>query len=307
MGVTFGSEKNLKKFLKFPPKTSRRTFSKQKVHFDIHHFTSPTVNDEHIDHVAEQIGADVWSPRETSSSTSISESVVRTRIVIDTSVLIADPGCLHSFPGCDIVIPLTVIEELDGLKGRPDDVGRSARTALRSIEDLRKKAGGSLASPTRVHDGPDSGTVQIEVNGVQRNLLVEHGLDPDVPDNRIIGAALGQARISPTRMISNDAALRIKAAHMGLIAEEHQPVGAGADSRPMGWTTFDTTNSQIDSLYRSGGIEVSEVAGATQLVDNNFAVLRSGSQSALARCSDNELKLLAQFAHLFQRIVYIIF
>jgi PhoH-like ATPase len=127
-------------------------------------------------------------------------------------------------------------------------------------------------------------------------LLVEHGLDPDVPDNRIIGAALGQARISPTRMISNDAALRIKAAHMGLIAEEHQPVGASADSRPVGWTTFDTTNTQIDSLYRRGGIEVSEITGATSLVDNNFAVLRSGSQSALARCNDNELKLLAQTA-----------
>ena len=41
---------------------------------------------------------------------------------------------------------------------------------------------------------------------------------------------------------------------------------------------------------------MSEVAGATSLVDNNFAVLRSGSQSALARCNDNELKLLAQNA-----------
>ena len=68
---------------------------------------------------------------------------VRTRIVLDTSVLIADPGCLHSFPGCDVVIPLTVVEELDGLKSRADDVGRSARTALRTIEDLRRRAGGS--------------------------------------------------------------------------------------------------------------------------------------------------------------------
>ena len=133
-----------------------------------------------------------------------SQTETATRVVLDTSVLVADPSCIHNFASCDVVIPLTVIEELDGLKTRMDDVGRSARTALRSIEDLRKKAGGSLASPTRVHDGADSGTVQIEVNGVQRNLLVEHGLDPDVPDNRIIGAALGQARISPTRMISNE-------------------------------------------------------------------------------------------------------
>jgi PhoH-like ATPase len=163
---------------------------------------------------------------------------VATRIVLDTSVLVADPACIHSFPGCDVVIPLTVIEELDSLKTRMDDVGRSARTALRTIEDLRRKAGGSLATPAPVNDDPNGGTLQIEINGIQRHLLVEHGLDPEVPDNRIIGAALGQARTSPTRMISNDAALRIKAAHMGLTADEHQPVGTSMTTRPMGWTTI---------------------------------------------------------------------
>ena len=59
----------------------------------------------------------------------------RVRIVIDTSVLIADPSSLMSFPHSEVVIPLTVIEELDGLKTRADDVGRAARTALRTIED----------------------------------------------------------------------------------------------------------------------------------------------------------------------------
>jgi PhoH-like ATPase len=190
------------------------------------------------------------------------------------------------------VIPLTVVEELDGLKTRMDDVGRSARTALRTIEDLRKKAGGSLAEPMRVHHEPDYGTVQIEVNGIQRHLLIEHGLDPEIPDNRIIGAALGQARVAPTRMISNDAALRIKAAHLGLQAEEHQPVGAGQSTRPMGWVTIDTSVENIDSLYSSGGIEVSSLNTPGPFVENNFAVVRSGSQSALTRCVNNELKVL---------------
>ena len=217
-----------------------------------------------------------------------------TRVVLDTSVLVADPACLFTYVGCDVVIPLTVVEELDGLKTRMDDVGRSARTALRTIEELRRKAGGSLATPVAVHDTPEGGTVQIEVNGIQRHLLIEHGLDPEIPDNRIIGAALGQMRTSPTRMISNDAALRIKAAHMGLIAEEHQPVGAAVASRPMGWTSIDTTVEHIDSLYKRGGVEMVSVVGTTALVDNNFAVLRSGSQSALTRCNDNELKLLSQ-------------
>ena len=54
---------------------------------------------------------------------------------------------LLDFAGVDVVIPLTVIEELDGLKTRLDDVGRAARTALRTIEELRVRAGGSLAEP----------------------------------------------------------------------------------------------------------------------------------------------------------------
>jgi hypothetical protein len=47
------------------------------------------------------------------------EGGVRTRVVLDTSVLVGDPNCLHGFAGVDVVIPFTVIEELDGLKTRP--------------------------------------------------------------------------------------------------------------------------------------------------------------------------------------------
>jgi PhoH-like ATPase len=293
MGVTFSSEKNFKKILKFLSKTPHRTFLKQKVHFEIHHFASRAVNDEGIDHVAEQIGADAWSPRETPSSTSHSESVVRTRIVIDTSVLIADPGCLHSFPGCDIVIPLTVIEELDGLKSRPDDVGRSARTALRTIEDLRKGAGGSIHEPIPLNSEPGGATIHIEVNGIQRDRLIENGLNPEIPDNRIIGAALGQSRFAPTQVISNDAGLRIKAAHLGLVAAEHQPVGRAAHSRPMGWFTLDVSSEIVNSLYNNGEVPTDSFGAEADLVVNEFAVVRSGSQSALVRCNGEMTELLS--------------
>ena len=141
-------------------------------------------------------------------------------MVLDTSVLVADPSCISSFVGADVVIPLTVIEELDGLKSRVDDAGRAARTALRTLEELRVNAGGSLADATQVGDGTSEITVKIEINGVQKHLLIEHGLDPSLPDNRIIGAALGQQMYGPTCVVSNDAALRIKAAHLGLQAED---------------------------------------------------------------------------------------
>jgi PhoH-like ATPase len=217
----------------------------------------------------------------------------QTRLVIDTSVLIADPHCLGSFGEAALVIPLTVVEELDSLKTRPDDVGRAARTALRAIEDLRIKHGGSLAEPVSV----GSGTVQIEINGVQKHLLVEHGLDPHLPDNRIIGAALGQTGIGPTVMVSNDAALRIKAAHLGVGAAEHQPTKRARSERPMGWCVITTSYEVIDCLYAAGAVDVAAVPGSADehdapLTENEFAVLRSGSQSALTRRIGGELVLL---------------
>jgi len=249
----------------------------------------------------------------------------RTRVVLDTSVLIADPNCLSAYPNCAIVIPLTVVEELDGLKSRPDDVGRAARAALRLLEDIRQSAGGSLAQPVRLGgDGAteDSGeidldsdrigspslrapgfadferqdhaTVQIELNGIQRHLLIEHGLEVDKPDNRIIGAALGQAVQCPTKLVSNDAALRLKAAHLGLEAHEHRIAGRAGHSRPLGWTTIDCSHDIIDGVYEGEQTRSVDVAPPHVLAENSFAVLRSGSQSALVRSVGGDLALLSQ-------------
>ena len=228
--------------------------------------------------------------------TDLPEGGVRTRVVLDTSVLVGDPGCLDGFGGCDVVIPFTVIEELDGLKTRPDDVGRAARTALRTIEEHRVRAGGSLATPVTIGDPSASGTLQVEINGVQRHILVEHGLDPALPDNRIIGAALGQAMHAPTRMVSNDAALRIKAAHLGLIAEEHHPAGRRAATRDAGWLTLEADAEVIDTAYAAGAVDAASMPAARPLRENGFAVIRSGSQSALVRRVDDELVLLPHTA-----------
>jgi PhoH-like ATPase len=219
--------------------------------------------------------------------------VVRARVVLDTSVLIADPACVTSFDDVDVVVPLIVVEELDGLKTRPDDVGRAARSALRAIEELRVRHGGSLAEPVPV--GRDS-SLQIELNGVQKHLLVEHGLDPDGADNRIIGAALGQAERGPTTMLSNDAALRIKAAHLGVAAAAHQPTRSSTTTQACGWSTVETAHEIIDCLYAAGALAADAVEAAATVGENEFAVLRAGSQSALTRRVGDDLRLLAHAA-----------
>ncbi len=230
-------------------------------------------------------------------------AALRTRLVLDTSVLIADPACVVEFVDADVVVPLTVVEELDGLKTRNDDVGRAARSALRTLEDLRVSHGGSLA--TAVPTGAGSGTVQIEINNIRKHLLIEHGLDPAIADNRIIGAAIGQSDFGPTTMVSNDAALRIKAAHLGVAAREHTRTRRTEDRPTTGWTTIDTTHEAIDCLYAANGIAIDAVtstsgqhaAGASvTMSQNQFAVLRSGSQSALARAVGDEFVLVPHAA-----------
>jgi PhoH-like ATPase len=213
----------------------------------------------------------------------------RVRVVLDTSVLIADPDCIGAFEDSDIVVPLTVIEELDGLKNRADDVGRAARSALRKIEDLRIRHGGSLVEPVAV----GTSSLRIEINNVQKHRLVEHGLDPANPDNRIIGAALGQAEHGPTTMVSNDAALRIKAAHLGVAAAEHQPTMRAVTSQATGWSTIETSHEIVDCLYAAGALAADAVDEAAEVGENEFAVMRAGSQSALTRRVGEDLRLLS--------------
>lgn len=222
------------------------------------------------------------------------KSSTKSRLVIDTSVLIADPTCVLEFTEADIIIPLTVVEELDGLKSRSDDVGRSARTALRTLEELRVAHGGSLAKP--VPTGAPGATLQIEINNIRKHLLIEHGLDPAIPDNRIIGAAIGQSDFGPTTMVSNDAALRIKAAHLGVSAAEHTLARRSNDRPAIGWSTIDAAHEAIDALYTSGGIAVESVLPGLKIAENEFAVLQAGSQSALVRAIGDEMVLLPRSA-----------
>lgn len=215
------------------------------------------------------------------------DPALRPVVVLDTSVLVADPECIRAFPGSDVVVPLTVIEELDGLKSRSDEVGWLARAALRTIEGQRVAAGGSLADGFAL---PGGGVLRVEVNGIQKHLLREHGLDVEQHDNRIIGAALGQATMRRVTVVSNDAAFRIKAAHLGLDAVEHVP--AQPDDVGPGWRTIETLHERIDCLYAAGSVAADAIEAATDLPPNGFAVLRSGSQSALVRRQADELVLL---------------
>lgn len=237
---------------------------------------------------------DLLAPRDARAQAPLTSPVV----VLDTSVLISDPDSLFAFPEADTVIPLVVIEELDKHKTRLDDVGRAARQVIRTIEELRVANGGDIRSAVAL---PGGGTVRIETNGLVLDELAAKGLDPTAPDNRILAASLGQARTQTTTVVSNDAALRIKAAQVGLEAIEHQRRrGAALDRRPSGWVTAEVTPTLIDELYASadgvatGSLQGTDADVCGMLGPNEFAALRAGSQSVLVRNRDGRLRPLVR-------------
>ena len=217
-------------------------------------------------------------------------------VVLDTSALMADPeGIFDAYPGADLVIPLAVIQELDGLKKRLDPAGAAARDVLRRVEALRLAAGGDLREPLLRRVG---GTVRMQVNGVHAALLRRYGLHADSPDNRIVGTALALAAAQPdgpqVLVVSNDTALRLTAAAVGLAAAEHNPLDAApAHARPDGWIALEVSPEVLDQLFENRLIDAASV-GASDVAENTFVVLRAGTSSALARYRDGLLRVLDQ-------------
>jgi PhoH-like ATPase len=215
-------------------------------------------------------------------------------VVLDTSVLLSDPEALFSFPRAEIVLPLTVIEELDEHKTRPDDVGRAARRTARLIEELRLAAGGDLRQALPL---PGGGWFRIELNGRRSDALRAAGLDVDRPDNRILATALGQSEAGRSvTLYSGDVNLRIKAASLGL--EACEPRAAAGDPDPSGsagWQELNVSPGLIDRLYAEHVVALEALGGESlpeSLGVNHFAVVRAGSQSALVRRRAHDLRLV---------------
>ena len=101
--------------------------------------------------------------------------------VLDTNVLLHNADSLTSFADNSIVLPMTVIEELDKFKRHNDELGRNARQVIRQLDRLRSK--GTLKDGVAMENG---GFLKITV---ERRDMPGALLDMSVADNRILAVA----------------------------------------------------------------------------------------------------------------------
>jgi PhoH-like ATPase len=136
--------------------------------------------------------------------------------VLDTNVLIHDPKALFSFTGAHVVIPATVLEELDQFKGEGTERGRNAREAIRKLDGLREQ--GSLRDGVPLEDG---GILQIvfydETQLKKTPLIASAGGDNEI----LLTALCIQQKEHAVTFISKDLNARVKADALGLTTEDY--------------------------------------------------------------------------------------
>jgi PhoH-like ATPase len=208
----------------------------------------------------------------------------RRTYVLDTCVLLADPGALLRFEEHDVVLPLVVVEELDRKKTLMDEVGANARRAIRLLEEHGASRPGGLSQAAPL---PGGGSLRIELNGVHPELLPEV-LDAKTPDHRILSTCLGLVAegVVDAVLVTKDAALRIKAAQLGVPVQDYRADTVAVDESYSGVTELSVDGSVVDRLYVEGKITVES---EQPLFINQFVVLHgAGSQSALAQVAEVE-------------------
>lgn len=197
--------------------------------------------------------------------------------VLDTNVLIHDNEALFSFADNRVVIPITVIEELDNLKNHHDEKGYNARSVTRKLDGIFM--GQKLNREVKI----GSGTLRIEVNHVDE---IPSGFIQGKNDNVILQTCLYlKKQGDKVIFVSKDLNTRIKGCALGLEVQDYEKEKVKFDDLYAGSFDIDVSSELIDKFYREKVLQLSEIK-LPDLVENSYVVLKAigdENKSAIGR------------------------
>lgn len=212
--------------------------------------------------------------RGTQHTADSSTSVAQRTYVLDTSVLLSDPRALFRFAEHAVVLPVVVVSELESKRNDPE-IGYFARQALRILDELRVEHE-RLDFPIAIGDG---GSLRVELNHSNQSVLPS-GLQLGDNDSRILAVAMNLANDGlDVVVVSKDLPLRVKAASIGMAAEEYRAELA-VDSGYTGIADLQVSGEQMSDLYEREEITSAQLAGVPV---NTGVVIHSERGSALGR------------------------
>ena len=216
----------------------------------------------------------------------------RKLFVIDTNVVLHDSTCIHQFEENDIVVPISVLEELDHFKRGNEQLHFNAREFLRQLDELSNQK------------STDDSNLQDQKQGKVR-VVVNHNWHPDVeaafqedcPDHRILNCAYKLSNNNSERetiLISKDTNMRLKARSLGITAEDYTTDKImDLDSVYTGSRLVeDAPGAAIETLINTGQIDLTAFPSITKPKANENFIIRNGTKSALATYNAIEDKIL---------------
>lgn len=192
--------------------------------------------------------------------------------VLDTSVLLYDPQSIEKFERHYVVIPISVIEELDKQKGFSSDAGKNSRAVFRLLDSLNGLGKGTLHTGIEM---PNGSLVRVQLD----DMSDKHGhrFSPGAGENRTLTLALAlQKRGEIVIFVSKDFAARVKAQAIGLEAEDYENLKYSFDRIYKGISKVDVDKHVIDLFFKDGSVSLPK----TDFRPNEYCILNSVEHSS---------------------------
>lgn len=211
----------------------------------------------------------------------------RRTYVVDTNVLLHDSNALLVFDEHDLVLPITVIEEIDKFKRELTERGRAARAVSRQLDAMREQ--GHLAEGVPL---PGGGRLRVVLGQPEDKAEIFAGA-LDSADNIILRVALRLHQSSDTGQVifvSRDVNMRLKADALGMLAEDYEHAHIEVDEAYTGVVERDVAPEVITEIYGRGWL-TEEGEG---LCPQQFVILKNQEQpsnTAMARFDQRQRRL----------------
>ncbi len=212
--------------------------------------------------------------------------------VLDTNVILHDSSCIYQFRDNDIVLPITVLEELDQFKKGNEMIHFHAREFVRTLDDLS----GDKLFEEGVKIGPGLGRIIIQLDQKFHEDLAMN-FSPSNPDHHVLNIAYRLVKEGSGReviLVSKDVNLRLKAKSVGLTAQDYTTDHVKDISELYTGCRIveDFPDERIGRLYEPPGeIETEGLFGGNPLSPNEFVILRNGKKSALGSADSSTQKI----------------
>ncbi|MBN1352642.1 PhoH family protein [candidate division KSB1 bacterium] len=202
--------------------------------------------------------------------------------ILDTNVILHDSSCIYQFQDNDVILPITILEELDHFKKGNESVNFHAREFVRALDTL---SGDNLFTGG-VKIGSNLGKISIRLES-QFHADLALSFSPNRPDHHILNIAYHTARENPRKqviLVTKDVNLRMKAKAIGLIAQDYKTdhvkdVSALYTGRRV---IENVDEGVIDQMYRIPfEADATAVHVEERFVPNEYLILRNDSKSAL--------------------------